>query len=404
MPRVLAGLLGASEAPLVAGAEPSALPIPAHRLASAGAWVDGLFPPLCPLRWAPDVCLFSDGSCKQGEPGLDGRARNTLGAAFFSGAEWRSPAPASGVYRVAPCGDGSTNTITRAELAGLEALLGHACSSSLYSAAASVHAFVDSLSALYLVRRCVLWPSSLRECKHLHLVRAAVGHVLARARRGLTTRFWKVKAHSGVAGNEEADRGAELARLDPRACHLSTASQNDSLHCLPAWPVIISGAAAAASVLEPPPPRPAPGALLPVCAAEPEAWFSLSDLCGAVKRVVQDGPLAVGFSRCTTYTAGRAEVNAASLPGPSNAGWDAAKWPQVRTVLLARFGQLMTNKRAHQMGLAGALGGCCPECGGADSVGHLLGGCAGSPHVRALRVARHNALVRLVADAVLRGD
>jgi hypothetical protein len=61
-------------------------------------------------------------------------------------------------------------------------------------------------------------------------------HLVARSSLGLPTHLRKVKAHSGVRGNELADQGGTAA-LTPTATHnFTVAAANNSVLTLPAWP------------------------------------------------------------------------------------------------------------------------------------------------------------------------
>jgi hypothetical protein len=68
------------------------------------------------------------------------------------------------------------------------------------------------------------------------LLIAITDRLVARSSLGHPTHLRKVKAHSGVRGNELVDQGA-AATLTPTATHAFTvAAANNSVLTLPAWP------------------------------------------------------------------------------------------------------------------------------------------------------------------------
>ena len=161
-----------------------------------------LFPQTSPLRWAWQHAVYTDGSCVPDPHG----GPNRLGAAFYDG-------PDGATYLVDPAGQGSTNTITRAELGAIDQALAHA---GLRPGPLTI--FSDSLASLHLIRTATTSPASLWECKHRDLLHSITDRLVSRCSLGLATSLCKVKAHSGIQGNELADRGATAA-LAPRPCH-----------------------------------------------------------------------------------------------------------------------------------------------------------------------------------------
>ena len=138
------------------------------------------------LRFATQgrTWAYSDGSCKQAAKGPQ-----CTGAGIFV------PSAANGCprqYTVDTHGEGVNNTINYAELMGiLGALLqGH------------TDIAPDSLTSICQVRNMVLWPMTMEHHIHRPLLATICEHIKHAPGK---VRFFKVKAHSGVYGNECAD-------------------------------------------------------------------------------------------------------------------------------------------------------------------------------------------------------
>ena len=79
-------------------------------------------------------------------------------------------------------------------------------------------AFADSQVSIHLLRRGLREPHSLAGHPHEQLVISTVAKMVRRANQGIRTRILKVKAHSGIIGNEKADKAAKAA-AQPDAEH-----------------------------------------------------------------------------------------------------------------------------------------------------------------------------------------
>jgi ribonuclease HI len=166
------------------------------------------------LLWTTHPALYSDGSCH-----TDPRGRTIqIGAGFYCPAKQRR-------FLVAPRGQNETNTITRAELAAIWACLSHASDDSVLSSS-PLTIFTDSLASLHLIDRTIKDPASLDEKIHLPLLLAIKDLLLTRARKTLPTLLQKVKSHSGIQGNDEADIAAKHA-LTSRQFDYTTANINN---------------------------------------------------------------------------------------------------------------------------------------------------------------------------------
>ena len=74
--------------------------------------------------------------------------------------------------------------------------------------------YTDSMVALQAIRRWILKPCRGDTDKHADVV-SEICSILATRRAGVRTRLLKVPAHTGLAGNEEADKLAKQAALSP---------------------------------------------------------------------------------------------------------------------------------------------------------------------------------------------
>ncbi|NCB23823.1 MAG: hypothetical protein EOM56_13535, partial [Deltaproteobacteria bacterium] len=153
-------------------------------------------PRLVPLCEDWKQWWYSDGSCmKDAETGAA-----IIGAGAFHPASKRSVV-------IQPNGVGTTNTINRAELCGVLGVLTQAPNAS--------HIAVDSLTALYQIRKAVLHPQLLRHHKHRDLLTRIVREIDRRPEESPPLAIVKVAAHKGVIGNEGADEVAKWAALHP---------------------------------------------------------------------------------------------------------------------------------------------------------------------------------------------
>ena len=73
----------------------------------------------------------------------------------------------------------------------------------------------DSMTSLHLIRKAIRSPMRLQDNKHHELLEEIVNILIERSEANLRTTIGKVKAHVGIHGNEQADKGAVQASSRP---------------------------------------------------------------------------------------------------------------------------------------------------------------------------------------------
>ena len=132
-----------------------------------------------------------------------------------------------------PSGVGPTNTIMRAELIAIYAVLHHASTLTAECTIAT-----DSKAAMHAIHKQIHNPRGNQYNTHRELLRPIASALLHRAQTGLRTDIIKVKSHIGIEGNEVADKLANAAR-DPSACDVSDDIGNLA-HQGEHWPMLIA--------------------------------------------------------------------------------------------------------------------------------------------------------------------
>ena len=342
-------------------------------------WVSKAFAePPWPLRFAPTCGLYTDGSSIQDDSTGDTRT----GAAVFN-------AKNDNVTLVNPNGLGPTNTITRAELAAINAAL----TSDSGDETSPLHIFTDSQASMQLIKKARDFPRLLSESKHAPLLFNIVnrlGRMVMPNKRPIC--FHKVKSHIGIRGNERADFAAKEA-ADGKQCHYIETSDNEPYNKI--------------------------------------HWLAVGDrmvnnLTAAVKRAVSDST-AVGYTNTSAVYAAQwlqAERDSKTTDNPtalhgkaSNRMWTAAdiSFATIRQVLNYRYGQLYNNKLALRYGhpLLGRAAHkprpqrgepvSCALCDEQDSGSHMLCNCKHEV-VQGMIINRHNAAVQQIAKTIHKGS
>lgn len=137
-------------------------------------------------------------------------------------------------HTVNPMGIGLTNTVYRAELAGIWGWL------TRYIESPKIFNLSDSLNSLRAVSNCVHRPWTLYFHKHKELIFDILRLLRDRSDRGFQTVLAKVRAHSNIWGNEKADELAKAAAHSPSICDIQC---NVGVGSIPAkyWPYKVEG-------------------------------------------------------------------------------------------------------------------------------------------------------------------
>jgi ribonuclease HI len=279
--------------------------------------------------------------------------------------------PEKQTYLVRPGGEGPTNTITRAELSAIYAWL------TIPTADHGPRALLtDSAAALWLIRRAIHEPMTLRRHAHRPLLEAIV--LLLRERTGPVT-LGKCKAHSGIVGNELADCAARKA-TNSNQCDITCEVDPHPFACM-YWPC-----------RRPPPGNP------PSPDDPPHYLKDLRDDIGA--HTLQPCRLGTAQHSTSVYATawhtlaiGGSALNATSNRFTHDQSISSANR---RTVWMMRTGCTWNKKLEKQWYKQGD--GLCPLCKStSDGCRHIAGGC---PELMGLYTNRHHALGRIVAKAV----
>jgi ribonuclease HI len=162
------------------------------------------------------IQLYTDGSSIKGAEGTA-----SIGAGVYN-------ATTKGCTRINPGGKGSTHTNNRAELVALlVALMAHATDTDLTI-------YTDSLCSIQNIRQMLDRPHMMRESKHKALIEQIVQILAQRAMAGGHTYLKKVRSHTGIHGNDEADRLAKEA-TDPKMPIDTHATHGEIAHEGMAW-------------------------------------------------------------------------------------------------------------------------------------------------------------------------
>ena len=302
---------------------------------------------------------------------------------------------------IKPNGMGPTDAINRAELSAIY----HTLYDEFQEDAEGL-VFTDSQVALHLIRRAVMRPHTLDGHLHGPLLRDIARRLVERANAGIATHLRKVKSHSGVAGNEAADKAAKAAAqmqsghdyVTPDHCPFEG-------HWRPAFNVAPDSGPEPASAADLSPAE-------QLYTAGSNDLRAVSNLNTALKKALH-ASTKTGTSKkgvCATETARMYDGvdGDRALGKESNAMLRSAPLSVVRTVLKHRFYLTWTKckaflrRRPYLLGRVGepvASDGRCPLCGGRDSIAHMLLECWHS-RVQATRIWRHDSAVRLILKAL----
>jgi ribonuclease HI len=275
-----------------------------------------------------------------------------------------------------PSGEGPTNTITRAESAAIHEALQY-----------GTNIATDSAACMYQLRNMMMNPMRMRHHKNKHMLMSILQKVQS---SGQTVRIFKVKAHTGVLGNEYADEAAKKATdlladdksdQQPVACTVDAAPPYTGVF----WPVIASASNTLKDNDD------AHGDRGPI-------W--LDDINGALKRHLH--PIhKLGHSNADSIYYKLWQETVPTADGDtSNAYMRSSKLAPmaIRLTFQARCGQTNTANMRYKRGQA--PNNLCLLCGTPDGVFHSLGGCR---HMKGMYILRHNEAVWIILRWILKG-
>ena len=151
------------------------------------------------LKYDWKRAYFTDGSVQETEGGA-----KLVGAAVWRATGGPGGGPVS--WLIHPGGVGPTNTINRAEGAAVFTTLWM-----ILEDEEPAVIFTDSQWVIHMLRRAIWEPHTLIGNLHYQLLIDTGRRIVQRAKEGIHTSILKVKAHSGITGNEEADQAAKAA-------------------------------------------------------------------------------------------------------------------------------------------------------------------------------------------------
>ena len=333
--------------------------------------------PLC----RPPIAAFTDGSC----------IRTVKGPAIGAAVCFRRSGEDQAFLTLSinPGGRGPTNTINRAELCAiLRALVEWSNNPE------TLYIYTDSKCGIDLIRRIINAPWSVSECKHLPLLQAIADAIEARASSGFHTYIYKVISHSGIHGNDEADREAKKAAvrfLDPS----TTQAPSDRVK-------LVDETTTADAYTEFWLSHQAPPATKPDGSTQTLSPSIIPNLSEATRRLPAPSHSGGSFQTQGTYAEGWTAAAPFLETTLSNAFLALSKGThrQRMIALKARWGMLYTRLLAHRYKAASSPR--CPRCNHPmDSVSHLLSG--ECKETEGLTTLRHDTAVKMIQKCIKGG-
>ena len=340
-------------------------------------------------KWDPDSMWYTDGSAVE-DP-------NRIGAGVYCKDE--------GIARRVQCNaSGPTNTITRAELCAL-----HQCLKEMAVVSDKNETIAtDSKAIMQLVDNGIWSSDNITENKHKTLITAIAQQILDRAKLGLHTAIVKVKSHTGIIGNDEADRLARSAADKPNEndAYAGTGGAFDGLF----WPMVPAQKQRENKNRQ----RPDHGQIpldkevTPNSCPHNNLWLA-ANLNTALKNAARHR-FQTGLTNKTLYVSIWEGLRDELDLKASNLFWKckAISAPALKQTLRVRYGvlhhmgQAFKMRRPYLPGLPVARTKACPLCSEDDSATHILNACK-HPEMKAMHIERHNAAARLILKEILRG-
>jgi exonuclease III/ribonuclease HI len=315
--------------------------------------------PAPPLQYNWQEVCYTDGSRHVHE------GREVTGAGSYAPAA----DPPERATLINPRGQGVSNTILRAELAGILTALRQG-----YHTIAT-----DSATSLWLIRRAILAPMTLQTHLHRRLLQNIVDAIKALTpRTDSHIHLFKVKAHSGVIGNECADTLAKQAAEQGEACDIGVHFQQNPFEDR-VW-----------VQRRPQNTEDHTHLILPNCGA-------------ALKQhILKTSHLGTANAQSIYYQLWQAVATVAAPGSLAQVMKDSSITAGERRLALQyRNGNLYNQKHAFRCKKAPNAN--CPNCGNPDSATHILQGPCTAAH-SGMVSNRHHGAVGLIAKAILKGD
>ena len=316
-------------------------------------------------KWDAQTLWYTDGSALETEQG------HRIGAGVVC-------ASAQTAKTVQCCGVGPTNTITRAELCAL-----YQCLKEMNMEQDGVIA-TDSKAIMHMINSDIWSTTANVENKHKTLLQHVTDIIMLRASNGVHTKIVKVRSHSGIKGNDAADKLAREAAVDPK--------ETD--------PIVTIGYAFDGLFW--------PGEVKKDREGGIHLWL-VPNLNTGLKNAARPH-LQTGMTNITQYVHIWERARETLHLKVSNAFWtsSAVSAAALKQTLRVRFGVLHNMAQAYKMhrpylpSLPIARTKQCPLCGEEDSATHILNACK-HPELKALHIERHNAAGRLILKQILQG-
>jgi ribonuclease HI len=303
--------------------------------------------------------VYTDGSRR--EEKIGDTVKITCTAGVFAPAE-------EYCHKIDPHGEGITNTINRAELAGIYAGAKHYLHLENH-----LTINTDSMCSLLQIQKFLQNPHKFKHHTHRDMLEAISQTLLDRCSQGTSITLQKVKAHTGIHGNEMADHIASKGFLPlQQGTNTQPHMEELTLDHIPNQPHT--------SYWWPHSTRPI-GGHPHLCAHNtlqqtPHSIPNLSTRPMGIYQTLWEKLSPQLVPNCRNY------IFASTIP------------PPVRGVITRYwYGCLYTQKMAHRF--KQAPNDLCPMCKSPDSGTHLLGACT-HPAITKHRIQRHNDVVRAI--------
>ena len=226
--------------------------------------------------------------------------------------------------------------------------------------------------------------------------------ILNRARRGLHTRIIKVKAHTGIHGNEMADQLAKEATDHEQFAPHGTVFIGQNAYEGLSWPCMAPKEKDSSTAQD-------TEGDASDDASEPRY---VANLTTAVKTMAAER-LQTGRTNNTLYHTLWQKVTPFMDGHASNAFWTMPEITPAATrqLLKVRYGQIWTMRKAFLYRMPYFRGGRIPNnticplacCSHPDSASHMLGECE-EEGIKAMCIERHNVSLRMVLTEVAKGN